>query len=394
MDKHFMRRDAQYGFSMVELMIAMTIGLMIAAGLVTIFANTSNTQQELRRTSQQLENGRYAMDVISQDVQVTGYFGSYRKLTPPSTAPDPCSTTVGPATNPDSLAAAINLPIQAYNAATITVTAPLPATCNALLPAANLALGSDVIVVRRSDTQIVPIGTVTAAGQVYSQVNPSQPDIHLGTGVATTCTSRADGTTATVTRRVQYPAATDICPTTALPAGYIRKFHVHIYFVSPCNVPATGTTCGADADGGRPIPTLKRAELTTDGANPTFQIVSIAEGVEIMQLAYGIDDSPGTVNLDTGLIGDGSPDRYVNSPTLAELSNVVTARIDLLVRNPEPSASFTDTKTYALGIDPITPTNPGLTVTPGPGSLDPSYRRHVYNAEIRLVNMSSRKEIP
>ena len=78
-----MLRSAQRGFSLVEMMIAMTIGLMIAAGLVTIFANTSNTQQELRRTSQQIENGRYAMDVLSQDIQVTGYFGSFRKLTPP-----------------------------------------------------------------------------------------------------------------------------------------------------------------------------------------------------------------------------------------------------------------------------------------------------------------------
>src|SRR5438477_11943248 len=88
-------RSAHLGFSLVEMMIAMTIGLMICAGLVTVFANTSNTQQELRRTAQQIENGRYAMDVLSQDFQVTGYFGSFRKLVPPTTtAPDPCSLTL------------------------------------------------------------------------------------------------------------------------------------------------------------------------------------------------------------------------------------------------------------------------------------------------------------
>ena len=74
---------AQRGFSLVEMMIAMTIGLMITAGLVTIFANTSNSQQEMRRSAQQIENGRYAMDVLSQDFQVSGYFGSYRKITAP-----------------------------------------------------------------------------------------------------------------------------------------------------------------------------------------------------------------------------------------------------------------------------------------------------------------------
>ena len=168
---------------------------------------------------------------------------------------------------------------------------------------------------------------------------------------------------------------------------------MHIYFVSPCNVPASGgTTCGTDADDGRPIPTLKRAELTTDGTNTIFQTVSIAEGVEFMKLAYGIDDTPSAVNPDTGLVGDGSPDRYVLAPSLGELSNVVTMRVDLLVRNPEPSASYTDSKTYALGVDPTAPTSPAVSVAAS--TLDTRYRRHVYNAEIRLVNMSSRKEIP
>ena len=67
-------------------------------------------------------------------------------------------------------------------------------------------------------------------------------------------------------------------------------------------------------------------------------------------------------------------------------------RVDLLVRNPEPSASYTDSKTYALGVDPTAPTSPALSVAAS--SLDTRYRRHVYSAEIRLVNVSSRKEIP
>src|SRR6266850_960526 len=362
-------RSAHLGFSLVEMMIAMTIGLMIAAGLVTIFANTSNTQQELRRSSQQIENGRYAMDVLSQDLQVTGYFGSYRKLTTPAAAADPCSVVLV------DLQGAISLPVQAYNAASITAQPTLPTGCDTLLPLANLSPGSDVLVVRRSDTQIVPIGTTTPSGQVYAQANPSTIALQPGGGT-TTCLSTANGTedpTVVITRRIQYPTSTDICPTTAAPAGYLRQHHVHIYFVAPCNVPASGSACGTDADGGRPIPTLKRAELTTDGTNPVFQTVAIAEGVEFMKVGYGVDDTPTAVNPDTGRIGDGSPDRYVLAPTLAELTNIVTARVDLLVRNPEPSASFTDSKTYALGVDPVTPTSPALSIAPT--SLDRTYRR-------------------
>jgi type IV pilus assembly protein PilW len=375
----------QRGFSLVEMMIAMTIGLMITAGLVTVFANTSNSQAELRRTSQQIENGRYAMDVLSQDLQVTGYFGSFRKLVAPTAAPDPCSLVL------TDLQTAFNLPVQAYNAPSLTTTPTLPASCNAYLPAANLAPGSDVVVLRRADTQFVAIGTATPAGQVYSQANPSTIDIHLGGGT-TTCTSRADGAAAAVTRRLQYPSTTDICNGTALPAGYVRQFHVHIYFVAPCAIPTTGTTCDSTGDGGKPIPTLKRLELTATAGATAFKTTNIAEGVEFLKLGYGIDDTPAAVNTDTGLIGDGSPDRYSLTPSLADMTNIVTARIDMLVRNPEPSASFTDTKTYLLGVDPVVNTNPAVTI---PATiLDQTYRRHVYSAEIRLVNLSSRKEIP
>ncbi|HZE61704.1 MAG TPA: PilW family protein [Burkholderiales bacterium] len=380
-----MKRSMQHGFSLVEMMIAMTIGLMITAGLVTIFANTSNSQQEMRRASQQIENGRYAMDVLSQDLQVTGYYGSFRKITAPATAPDPCSLLL------TDLQGSINLPVQVYNAASLAATPSLPASCSAYLPASNLSPGSDIVVVRRGDTQYVAIGTATPAGQVYGQANPSTIDIHLGGGT-TTCTSRADGAAATVTRRLQYPATTDICNGTASPAGYIRQYHVHVYFVAPCTIPSTGTLCDSAADGGNPIPTLKRLELTATGGVTAFKTTNISEGVEFLKLAYGIDDTPNTVNSDTGLIGDGSPDRYSLAPSLVDMSNIVTARIDMLVRNPEPSAGFTDTKTYALGVDPVVNTNPSVTI---PATiLNQAYRRHVYSAEIRLVNLSSRKEIP
>ncbi len=395
----------QRGFSLVEMMIAMTIGLMITAGLVTIFANTSNSQAEMRRSSQQIENGRYAMDVLSQDFQVTGYFGSYRKITAPAVAPDPCSVTLS------DLQASINLPIQAYQAPSLTADPTLPASCAAYLPAGNLANGSDVVVIRRADTQYLQVNLappaaylaanptvlapqVAPAGQTYIQTNPSSADIYFGNGSTPGCTSRADGVTGplVVLRRLQYPTSTDMCDGTASPAGYIRQYHVHIYFVAPCAVPTVGAICDSTADGGKPIPTLKRLELTAIAGVTTFKTTNISEGVEFLKLAYGIDDTPNTVNTDTGLIGDGSPDRYSLAPSLADMSNIVTARIDMLVRNPEPSAGFTDTKTYALGVDTVVNTNPAVTI---PATiLDQTYRRHVYAAEIRLVNLSSRKEIP
>ena len=383
-------RSAQAGLSLIELMVAMTIGLLIFAGLATIFANSSTSQHELRRTSQQIENGRYAMDVLIQDLQLAGYFGEYRASGTPTT-PNPCSTSDTELNN------GITLPIQGYNAATLT-TVPTPNTsCGAWLDD-NLKAGSDILIVRRAETSIVPIGTATSANTKYIQSGSTGFEVQAGGGT-TSCTSKANGGATAITRRCQFPTSTDICGGSGLPcatggspAGYIRKLRTHIYFVSPCNVPSSGTTCDSAADGGRPVPTLKRLELAEVSGALTFQVIALAEGVEFMKIAYGIDDTPATVNTETGRIGDGVPDRYVLAPSLAEYSNAVTVRVDLLVRNPEPSPGFTDVKTYKLSVDPAAPANPGVTIAPA--DLDTNYRRHAYTAEVRLVNMAGRKEIP
>ncbi len=385
-------RCSQTGLSMIELMIAITLGLMIAAGLAVLFANASSSQHELRRTAQQIENGRYAMDVLIQDLQLAGFLGEYRANVSATALPDPCLFDIG------SLTAAIRTPIQGYAAGTLTAQPVLPASCATWLPAANLSPGSDILVVRRADTQLVPIGTTTTAGNKYFQSSSHAFEVQDGGGM-TSCTSKADGSATAVTRRCQFPASTDICSADCTAgistAGYLRALRVHVYFVAPCNRPSAGTTCTASSDNGRPIPTLKRLELARDDGTgqTTFQFVPIAEGVEFMKVAYGIDDVPGMPpNPETGRIGDGAPDRYVLAPTPAEFGNAVTARVDLLVRHPEPSPGQLETKTYNLSIDPITPTMAGVAITPA--DVDRSYRRHAYNAEVRLVNLSSRKEIP
>jgi len=388
-------RRRQSGLSLVELMISITIGLLITAGLVTVFANSSNTQYELRRTAQQIENGRYAMDVMIQDLQVAGFYGSFRKLTLPTAVPsNPCTTTLS------TLSTDINVPVQTYNSANATTQASLPSGCtSSLIPSADLAAGSDVLVIRRADTTPVDVaaGEVTPAGRIYTQANPGSIELQAGAGAATSCTTKADGTTAaSITRRCQYPSSTDTCSATcpAQPGGRIRALHVYIYYVSPCNVFASGQTkCTAAADNGRPVPTLKRLELTASSGAATFQSIAIAEGVEFMKVSYGIDDTPTTANPDTGLIGDGSPDRYVNTLSFTDLPNAVTARVDLLVRNPEPSLGYTDSKTYGLGVNTASPTL-GNAISVAASSLATNYRRHVYSTEVRLVNMSSRKEIP
>ena len=88
-------RQRQHGLSIIELMIAITIGLIILTGLSLMFVNSSTNTRELVKTAQQLENGRYAIETIRQDLMLAGFYGQFSSLpTAPTVAPDPCSAMV------------------------------------------------------------------------------------------------------------------------------------------------------------------------------------------------------------------------------------------------------------------------------------------------------------
>src|SRR3990172_4869069 len=60
-------RDGR-GFTLVELMVALTIGLFMLAGLVTVFANSSRSHAEFANSTEQTENGAFAVRFVSEDL--------------------------------------------------------------------------------------------------------------------------------------------------------------------------------------------------------------------------------------------------------------------------------------------------------------------------------------
>ncbi|QDZ27208.1 PilW family protein [Noviherbaspirillum sp. UKPF54] len=337
------------GLSLVELMVAITIGLLLVLGITTLITQQSSASNELSKSSQQIENGRYAMQLLQDDIELAGYYGEYYNLAAaPATMPDACATAAA------DLDAAIPLPIQGYDSPS-TIPDPL----SACLSDANHVAGTDILVIRRTDTTSIPIASA-AAGQVYLQ---SGLDVSLnfskvmGTGSDTTVFTlkKKDGSLAP-----------------------LRKYLVDIYYVSPCNVPASGSACtGSSDDNGKPVPTLKRMQLSVSGGAPAFAVTPLVEGIQNLQLDYGIDTD-----------SDGAPDYYTSGTyqqdgatalTTADWANIVTIRINLLARNNETSVGYVDKKTYNLG-------NAGTV-----GAFNDGYKRHLFSGIVRVVNPSGRK---
>lgn len=362
------------GFSLVELMIAIAVGLLITTALMTLFVNVSSNNKELARTNTLIENGRFTMQVLEDDLVHAGFWGGYvpefdnftstaAPTDVPTAIPDPClaySTANWNGTYKDNL---IGIPVQSYDAASI---------CTSIL--ANKLANTDVLVVRHTHTCLPGETNCDAdtSGRLYFQ--------------STNCNSSPtpyvlDTTGFTLTNRD--------CTTLAEK----RRFISHIYYIRDY-----ATTAG---DG---IPTLMRSEFNLAASVLSHQpAVALIEGVEGFRVELGIDslsktgaavDYTAAVNWvdisykDTPTNrGDGAADgAFVHCTTaapctVAQLSNLVAVKVYVLARALETSLGHTDTKTYNLGGATLGPFNDG-------------FKRHAFSTTVRLNNISGRRETP
>ncbi|MEZ5472564.1 MAG: PilW family protein [Marinicella sp.] len=66
------KHKLQVGFSLIELMVAMVIGLIVLLGLVSMFSNVSSLNRSQSGLSVLQENGRYAISRLKQDIENAG----------------------------------------------------------------------------------------------------------------------------------------------------------------------------------------------------------------------------------------------------------------------------------------------------------------------------------
>ena len=346
---------------------------------------------ELEKSGALIENGRYAISMIADDLSLAGFYGFYSDIGESTALPDPCALTAA------SLLVSISQPLQGYRAANLTTIPDINTTntCEAsLLPPANLAQGSDILIIRRAETSVLSAHLATSDGipkdkEVYILANSREAVILIGdndavVNNAVVNSDAADDTDADdqgddglgIKRSPTKLAVTTWADT--------RKYNVHVYFIAPCSrgSGANGICQGGD-DG---VPTLKRLSLGTTGTKTAtgvtlIEIEPLVEGIEYMKIEYGIDTVPASVSSVTGLAGDGIPDSYVTTPTLAQWPSIASVQVYLLARSPDFSTGHTDTKAYVLGSTNIAATND-------------RYKRHVFSAEVRPTNIAGRREVP
>lgn len=359
------RRDS--GFTLIELMIAVTIGLLILATLTAIFVKNNAARLETERFSQQIENGRYAIQVLTEELRHAGYYAEYL---PPNalpatftTKPDACESAV--ATIASAAAPAFLLHVQGYDNGT---SAPTCVT-------ADLKAGTDVLVVRRVSTCIPGSASCDAANAAapYFQASLCTPPVAGGTVPAGSELSSTNSACPLCSAYfgLDVPGGLALHKKDCKTAADIRAFVTRIYFI------ANNDNAG---DG---IPTLKRAELGPAG----FTVVPLVEGIENMQFEFGIDTNNDGIPDVFNANPDGLAASGCGSPTASVCNwfNAMTANIHLLARNTQPSQDYTDNKTYNLGRNADGSAN-------DVGPVGDKFRRHAYQTVVRFANPAGRRQ--
>lgn len=346
-------RSRQRGLTLIEFMVSITIGLLMVAAIAALIASQSGNRAEVDRAGRMIENGRYAIRAMADDIQLAGYWGELNGV--PTTAaltalPDPCSLALA------DIEAATQLHIQGFDA---PASGAVPSCVKEQLP------GTDILVIRHADpdTSALETGGLPDLGKLVEGQPYLQTGLNTaGTAFASTMHLGADATT----NATNFPLKRKDKVTTAT----VRRVLVHIYYVSKCSVQVSGS-CTA-GDNGNPIPTLKMIELAAEsGAAAWSDPVTIAEGIDTLQIDYGLDTD-----------SDGAPDSDVDGSALTHLNmgDVMALRIHLVARSLEKSPDYTDDKTYDMGTSPAF------------GPKNDAYKRHAFVQSVRLVNPSGRRQ--
>lgn len=333
------------GYTLVEMMVALGIGILLSMGALTLVSSTTRNFGSQDQFARLQENALFALNDLGDAVRHAGYYGLLFEgdLIRPADVARVVETTALQDCVAANWAFATNTPIEFF-------------ANNALgcIPAANYG-GGPLLVTRSAGRIPVAPGALRANG-IYVQSDPVGGIIFFGdmwgTGAGQLETS------ATPSRLVLNGAVLAFAP--------ILEYEASIFYLRRCSRATVSGECATNADGGTPIPTLVRRRLDASSGVPAYVDEPLAEGVERMTLMFGLDQD-----------GNGVAERFTLAPLPAEISDILEVRITLLVRTPQPVPGHNDAgKAYNLA--------PGIMFQCNVVAGECRFQRHIYAKTFQL----------
>ncbi len=335
--------SVQKGFSVIELMIALLLGLFLVSGVTAMYISSKQTYRMTDNLARIQESLRYSVEFISRDVRMAGYL--------PCRFPPIVNNAVTNGTSTWFLDF-FNSGIRGYEGGTSTFPTEI---------SSDVVSGSDALAILKGGLYSISVGLLDDSTNVFT-VQGAFPANEFQQGeLAIACDPRqaslfqiqsSNAGSSTVDGTISFANNTNIAPgnvTTAIGSygddALIAPYEPVIYFIAPSTQNPN-------------INSLKKRYLQarTIGGVETAVMweEELIEGVETMQILYGLD-----VN------NDQIADRFETAASIAatEWLNVISVRLGLLMATGEEVVTQADTSTYnvagTLISDSSTPAHAG-----------------------------------
>ena len=355
----------QSAFSLIELLIAMTLGLILIAGMITVLEGNRRSS-ELNSTMADLqESARFALDAIARDARMSGFQG--------------CTDINNSRLNvvAKNLPASFDFNSQATFGSLVSSDTWNPAHPLGFTPPSDIPVvaGTHAMILQfgegnfaRLDSQMSDAGVPSKSGPIVvsGQTSLQADDLAIiadcdvadlfrvtaasNSGGNTTLSHAASGNNGNLSKAFGAPAS--IAQTT------VSAFQSNTYYIGDA---------GQTNDNGDPIRALYLQTLPYTSANPPVELI---RGVDNMRVAFGMRS--------------GNTLRYVTPDNSAfDASLVESVQIGLLMSSRERISDRNDTKTYMLAGQRIGPQEGSDNGTQHPG--DQRFRL-AFNTTIKVRN--------
>ncbi|MGH8373254.1 MAG: PilW family protein [Gammaproteobacteria bacterium] len=364
--KHVIDAPRQVGLSLVELMVALVIGLILTAGVISVYLTSKKSYSADTGLAQVQENGRFALSFLEPIVRMGGFMGCARTSNPtnlvksgtPSVTSDPAYDFGSPVEGYDFTNASVNTQVSgSYQLPTsISVDGSnsdwTPNPPSSLFDKLSYIIpGSDILVVHEASASQYDIEPNPPGSTNYTQSSASGIPV-ASTYAATFSVGQlgiiADCKNADVFKVTDTGSgAGPIKYASTLSRSYgqgsqIASMQTYVFYIGQSPTDKS--------------PALYQVSFDTSGANAgqLGSPVELVPDIENMQVLYGVDTS-----------SDKVANQYVDADTvsaanagLGEWGSVVTVRIALIARSDDFITDQTPATAQTFNLNGVTVTVP------------------------------------
>jgi type IV pilus assembly protein PilW len=314
----------QRGIGLVEIMVALTLGLVLMGGVLQVFLSNKQTYRMQEAHARLQENGRFAMEKISRDIREAGYWGCASRSVSAS-----LKTTLNTLGTYQDYFYDFTRIVEGFESTGSSTWSPGIDT-NVFL---NARGGSDILTVRAplgSNIRITaPMASSSDDPSISANNELTQNDIVMVSDCASAIIMQVTDPSPQTAGPLQHTTGSGSTPgnsTTDLEVVYgndaeVVEIGTVSYYIRNNNYSG--------------LPSLYQRE----GSNNAEELI---EGVENMQILYGEDTN-----------ADFSADRYLPANSVGDWANVVSVRLSLVLMTIEDNLTSSP-QTYQFNGAPIT----------------------------------------